>query len=104
MGTFMTQNLKLAINDLFHAGSLDETQNLNIQSWSLPSQFLTLPIFIMFKFVFCATAITLAIPCGMVTPVFTIGAGIGRLYGEIASLVDPDIVPGDNCKKKKKRL
>ena len=31
---------------------------------------------------------------GLVTPVFAIGAGIGRFYGEIISLIVPNSVPG----------
>lgn len=60
---------------------------LHLDSWDEPSVFLNLILFVLFKFVLTAMSITMAIPCGVFTPVFAIGAGVGRFFGELTVIM-----------------
>ena len=39
------------------------------------------------KFINTALSISLPIPCGLFTPLFTIGAAVGRLFGELLAVI-----------------
>eukprot|EP00962_Isochrysis_galbana_P060416 scaffold34853_cov67-Isochrysis_galbana.AAC.1 len=57
--------------------------------WSHPSLRINLAIYIVCKFVFTSVAVGCPISCGMFTPVFLIGAAVGRLYGELLNDLTP---------------
>ena len=46
--------------------------------------------------VFCLLIVTLSLnlPQGMFVPLLAVGAGVGRIVGEFAKLLWPDIAPG----------
>ncbi|KAG9265320.1 chloride channel protein 2-like [Astyanax mexicanus] len=49
----------------------------------------TLAISFITKFFMSAVAISMPVPCGAFVPAFVIGAGLGRLVGEVAAVVLP---------------
>ena len=91
-GAMMRTGLRKGINDLFHEKDLVQTDvhaekgsgsHIHNNNWNLPSVFVTLPAFAAGKFILTAVTIALPIPCGVITPVFAAGAGVGRLFGEV---------------------
>jgi chloride channel 2 len=63
------------INTLFSTSNIFDvwSENMNV--------YLTLFLFIVYKFIFTAISLGLPIPCGLFIPVFIIGATGGRLIG-----------------------
>lgn len=82
-GSFLGIGLKHAIDDLFHEGNLDEKLVTHADDWASGSLNMNLLVFIVFKFVFSACNCVLPLPYGVVIPVFAVGSGIGRLFGEV---------------------
>ncbi|KAM7400635.1 hypothetical protein PAMA_005026 [Pampus argenteus] len=66
-------------------------------AWKHPqvNVFITLILFIIMKFWMSAVATTMPVPCGAFMPVFLIGAGFGRLVGEIMATMFPDGIHAD---------
>ncbi|CAJ1072265.1 chloride channel protein 2a isoform X7 [Xyrichtys novacula] len=66
-------------------------------AWKHPqvNVFITLILFIIMKFWMSAVATTMPVPCGAFMPVFLIGAGFGRLVGEIMAVMFPDGIHAD---------
>ncbi|XP_076833029.1 chloride channel protein 2-like isoform X2 [Brachyhypopomus gauderio] len=60
-------------------------------AWKHPyvSVFVTLTISVVMKFFMSAVAISMPVPCGAFVPAFVIGAGLGRLVGEVTAVVIP---------------
>jgi chloride channel 2 len=56
--------------------------------------FYALFVFILVRFASSAVSIGLALPAGVFTPAFAVGAGVGRLVGEILPRIGVAIVPG----------
>ncbi|KAK4536880.1 hypothetical protein CDCA_CDCA10G2905 [Cyanidium caldarium] len=77
---------RAAINDLFRAVPLKMTDNFGwIELVSLP----------IVKFLLVAVSLGLPLPAGIFIPSFLIGAGCGRLFGEVLRLVfGAAVVPG----------
>ncbi|XP_061654539.1 chloride channel protein 2a isoform X2 [Phyllopteryx taeniolatus] len=65
--------------------------------WKHPqvNVFITLVLFIVMKFWMSAVATTMPVPCGAFMPVFLIGAGFGRLVGEIMAAMFPGGIHAD---------
>ncbi|KAM9468775.1 chloride channel protein 2-like [Clarias gariepinus] len=61
-------------------------------AWKHPkvNVFGTLTISFITKFFMSALAISMPVPCGAFVPAFVIGAGLGRLVGEVAAVVLPE--------------
>ncbi|KAI5098580.1 chloride channel, voltage-sensitive 2b [Silurus meridionalis] len=61
-------------------------------AWKHPrvGVFVTLTISVIMKFFMSAVAISMPLPCGAFVPAFVIGAGLGRLVGEVAAVVLPE--------------
>ncbi|XP_026799136.2 chloride channel protein 2 isoform X2 [Pangasianodon hypophthalmus] len=61
-------------------------------AWKHPqvNVFGTLTISFIMKFFMSAVAISMPVPCGAFVPAFVIGAGLGRLVGEVAAVVLPE--------------
>ncbi|KAF6004795.1 Chloride Channel [Cyanidiococcus yangmingshanensis] len=77
---------RAAINDLFKAVPLHMTDHFG---WA---ELILLPLA---KFVLVALSIGLPLPAGVFVPSFLIGAGFGRLYGELMRIIFGDvIIPG----------
>jgi chloride channel 2 len=77
---------RAAINDLFKAVPLYMTDHFG---WA---ELVLLPLV---KFVLVALSIGLPLPAGVFVPSFLIGAGFGRLYGELMRMLFGDVViPG----------
>ena len=60
-----------------------------VQEWSAGSLIFNLVIFVIVKFCITILSITMPIPAGVFVPVFVIGAGFGRLVGEIMAIWFP---------------
>ncbi|BAM82041.1 probable CLC-type chloride channel [Cyanidioschyzon merolae strain 10D] len=77
---------RATINDLFKAVPLYQTDHFG---WT---ELILMPII---KFILVALSIGLPLPAGVFVPSFLIGAGFGRLYGELMRVVFGNaIVPG----------
>lgn len=85
-GGYMIGNLREVANDLFHEGSLEEIEHLYFQNWGDGSAVVSLTAFTIFKALFAVICLTVPVPCGLITPVFAVGAGLGRLFGEVTIL------------------
>ena len=112
-GEYMINGLRRSIDDLFHEGKLNDYTKLYANNWvvdnSLGSSassssaiingvvtndednninglFIHLTLFILIKFIFSAASLTLPVPFGVIIPVFSIGAALGRLIGELLQL------------------
>eukprot|EP00045_Choanoeca_perplexa_P018311 m.286664 g.286664 ORF g.286664 m.286664 type:complete len:779 (+) comp17779_c0_seq1:8056-10392(+) len=66
-----------------------------IEEWSHQPVLLSLTLFIILKFGLTALSITLPIPAGVFVPVFVLGAGVGRFFGESMALFFPFGLMGD---------
>lgn len=86
--TFSTQYLQLSdkviINEMFRADNLTTYENAD---WGSPSIALNLLIYFLAKIIQTAFSISLQIPCGVFTPVFTAGSAFGRFFGLVMDTV-----------------
>ncbi|XP_055837032.1 chloride channel protein 2-like [Episyrphus balteatus] len=62
-----------------------------ISHWKTPggSIFLNLTCYVLFTYIFSIICYTLPLPSGSFIPVFKIGAGFGRLFGELMHIIFP---------------
>jgi len=60
----------------------------------IPYLYLNLILSFSAKFLLTSMAIVLPLPCGLFTPIFVIGATLGRIFGEIVTDLGVDTVPG----------
>ena len=76
--------------------TLFSTSDSDIEIWTERNIYLTLVLFIAYKFIFTAISLGLPVPCGLYIPVFIIGAAGGRLIGEFLLFLLPNsgIIPG----------
>ncbi|XP_062872597.1 chloride channel protein 2-like [Trichomycterus rosablanca] len=54
--------------------------------------FVTLTIAFIMKLFMSAVAISMPVPCGAFVPAFVVGAGLGRLVGEVTAIILPEAV------------
>eukprot|EP00736_Rhodelphis_marinus_P009089 Rmarinus@m.8380 len=80
----LQHDAKEIMNELFSSDSLSE-------HWSSPK--LALTVFFAVNLVLTAVSVGLPVPCGAFTPVFVLGAALGRLFGEILASFLP-VEPG----------
>lgn len=59
------------------------------KEWAHGNIFVNLLVFIFFKFFLAPLAVSLPIPAGVFVPVFVLGAGVGRLGGELMAEAFP---------------
>eukprot|EP00041_Stephanoeca_diplocostata_P028753 m.831332 g.831332 ORF g.831332 m.831332 type:complete len:365 (+) comp23430_c0_seq23:1091-2185(+) len=78
IGQHMGLSQTTEITHLFSSARL-ETQH----EWSSGNIFVNLLVFITVKFFLVPLAVSLPIPAGVFVPVFVLGAGFGRLVGEV---------------------
>eukprot|EP00698_Gefionella_okellyi_P024064 TRINITY_DN8399_c0_g1_i1.p1 TRINITY_DN8399_c0_g1~~TRINITY_DN8399_c0_g1_i1.p1 ORF type:complete len:749 (-),score=147.33 TRINITY_DN8399_c0_g1_i1:91-2022(-) len=83
---FLRGGQKVSINRLFTENTVRAAWE-----WDPTSTFLNLCIFIIFKYFFSMVSVGLPVGAGMFMPVFALGAGVGRLFGEIVHLIFPSI-------------
>ncbi|CAI5723602.1 unnamed protein product [Peronospora destructor] len=91
VGRFMQLTQHQTINDMFSTKTLtahevSNTTHLSIDfgsSWTSPSLIMNLFTYVVVRFWSAIISITVFVPSGIVTPVFAIGAVVGRLFGEM---------------------
>ncbi|KAL0478934.1 hypothetical protein AKO1_007817, partial [Acrasis kona] len=74
-----------------------EVTNILFDTSPLPTRrpLLSLFIFVVARFILTAITVVLPISCGLFTPVYAVGAGVGRFMGEFVHLfVDTAVRPG----------
>lgn len=88
VGSFMQLTQRQAIDDMLASESLAASStatHLSLDfgsSWKSPSLALNLLAYAIVRFWALAISATVLVPSGIVTPVFAIGAALGRLFGE----------------------
>ncbi|CAH0473599.1 unnamed protein product [Peronospora belbahrii] len=95
VGSFMHLTQRQTIDDMFSTKTLTahEVSNkthLSVtfgSSWTSPSLILNLFAYVVVRFWSMVISITVFVPSGIVTPVFAIGAVLGRLFGEIVVIL-----------------
>uniref|UniRef100_A0A7S2RGL4 Chloride channel protein n=1 Tax=Mucochytrium quahogii TaxID=96639 RepID=A0A7S2RGL4_9STRA len=85
LGDFMQFSLHDAIGDLLTNDEI--THAPNSPHWDNPTLFINLLLFAAIKFLLSVLAINLPVPCGVFTPVFAVGAALGRFFGELVFLM-----------------
>ncbi|KAF0685833.1 Aste57867_22308 [Aphanomyces stellatus] len=101
VGACMLVSNRALIDDMFLAKDIN-TSNATIlfekfhATWGTPSLPLNLSLLFAIRYISSAISATVAIPNGVFTPVFALGAVLGRLFGETLAFIAPDswvIVP-----------
>ncbi|TYZ58990.1 hypothetical protein PybrP1_002142 [[Pythium] brassicae (nom. inval.)] len=90
VGSFMQLSQRQMIDDMFSAGNLTGSTHLAEdfgQLWTSPSLALNLVVYVVVRFFSTAISATVLVPSGIVTPVFAVGAALGRLFGEMIVLL-----------------
>uniref|UniRef100_K3WAV1 Chloride channel protein n=1 Tax=Globisporangium ultimum (strain ATCC 200006 / CBS 805.95 / DAOM BR144) TaxID=431595 RepID=K3WAV1_GLOUD len=88
VGSFMQLSQRQMIDDMFSTGNLASADSTHLakdfgQLWTSPSLALNLFSYICVRFVSTVISATVMVPSGIVTPVFAVGAAVGRLFGEM---------------------
>eukprot|EP00937_MAST-01D_sp_MAST-1D-sp2_P000530 g530.t1 len=99
IGEFMLLSNRGVIIELFdsHESGIGANSTNVRTAWSQGGGLgANLVLFVAIRFVATALMVSLAIPCGVVTPVFAVGAGIGRAAGELfaAMHISSELVAG----------
>jgi chloride channel 2 len=95
VGSFMQLTQRQTIDDMFSTKTLSSFEvstatHLAVDfgsSWTSPSLLLNLFAYVLVRFWSLAISATVFVPCGIVTPVFAIGAALGRLFGELVVIL-----------------
>ena len=96
IGDYMALLPVAAFRDLSVTGPISNAE----ADWDIISIWVSVPLFIFSRFFLTAFAVSLPIPAGLFVPIITVGAGVGRLTGEILSPLiqsDPQLsqnIPG----------
>ncbi|KAF0740818.1 hypothetical protein AaE_008723, partial [Aphanomyces astaci] len=101
LGTCMLISNRALIDDMFLATDLTTSNATNLferyhGSWGSPHLAVNLSVLFVVRYVASAMSATVAIPNGIFTPAFALGAVLGRLFGEALASAAPDswvIVP-----------
>jgi len=97
IGDYMNLLPMAAFKNLAVIGSLDNATALD---WLDISVWVSVPLFLLSRFWLTGLSISMPIPCGLFVPFITVGAGVGRLFGEavypsLDPLLDPTMeLPG----------
>lgn len=89
MGPFMYVNLVTSMDDLFSNQPLANITTLGSYSWTSNNVYASLFAYSSIRFLLTVLDVTLPVPIGIVFPSFAIGAGFGRLCGELLLLAFP---------------
>mmetsp|Transcript_26173 Transcript_26173/g.42895 ORF Transcript_26173/g.42895 Transcript_26173/m.42895 type:complete len:930 (-) Transcript_26173:102-2891(-) len=90
---FIRNEYQLNMSELFSKDRLPSWAHLPLAKTEYTANlYFVLLVFVLFRFLLTAFANSLPIPCGVFVPVFTAGAGIGRLYGELMETLFPDFI------------
>ncbi|KAK1931251.1 Chloride channel protein F [Phytophthora citrophthora] len=95
VGSFMQLTQRQTIDDMFSTKTLTSDEvatatHLSVDfgsSWTSPSLILNLFAYVIVRFWALAISATVFVPSGIVTPVFAIGAALGRLFGEVVVIL-----------------
>lgn len=86
-GWFLTEKEKLDFEKDLTVSSSNVTEDLNWNwNWGSFTSFSNLLIYSVLKSVLTIFSLNLDVPCGLFTPVFVIGAALGRFFGEFLLL------------------
>eukprot|EP00741_Cyanophora_paradoxa_P000026 tig00000057_g24.t1 len=92
-GSFARNEYHSSMNQLFQGEKLPEWAHSPLEGVETSANPLfVLLVFVSIRFFLTALATALPIPCGVFVPVFTAGAALGRLFGEVAAVMFPDVV------------
>ncbi|KAE9335626.1 hypothetical protein PF008_g13407 [Phytophthora fragariae] len=91
VGSFMQLTQRQTIDDMFSTKTFTHDEvatatHLSVDfgsSWTSPSLTLNLFAYVVVRFWSLVISATVFVPCGIVTPVFAIGAALGRIFGEM---------------------
>ncbi len=91
LGHYAIVDLRTAVNELVSELPLHRTKGESFVWSETPGvrEFLSLFVFGIIRFVQTAISLNLAIPCGVFTPVFAVGAAAGRFFGELVYMMGP---------------
>eukprot|EP01117_Protostelium_nocturnum_P010277 TRINITY_DN3695_c0_g2_i1.p1 TRINITY_DN3695_c0_g2~~TRINITY_DN3695_c0_g2_i1.p1 ORF type:complete len:818 (-),score=252.61 TRINITY_DN3695_c0_g2_i1:1784-4237(-) len=81
-GSFMALSPVAALSDLVNAKDWSDT-HLNSHEWENRNIFVNLFIFGLSRFVLIPLSILIPIPCGLFVPSLSLGAAVGRAFGEL---------------------
>lgn len=79
----------LMMNDRDVVNEMFRNEVLSSNSWNQMG-WITLLIYIIVKFTLTVLPCGMPLPCGIFTPIFTIGAVTGRLFGELIHIIFPN--------------
>jgi len=83
IGTWNSQPPLWSISDLVSNGPLNAPY-LYSRDWNNRNIFLNLFIFFLTRYILTPVSIIMPVPCGLFVPLLTIGAAVGRIFGELA--------------------
>eukprot|EP00301_Raphidiophrys_heterophryoidea_P021709 c6054_g1_i2.p1 GENE.c6054_g1_i2~~c6054_g1_i2.p1 ORF type:complete len:867 (-),score=208.46 c6054_g1_i2:164-2764(-) len=92
-GQHMRQGMKSSLHDFFLNSPLSPTSSPppNANDWQRsPGVLMNLALFVVIKMLVCCLAVCCPAPTGVFTPVFILGAGVGRFMGELMCLMFPN--------------
>uniref|UniRef100_A0A0G4HDE0 Chloride channel protein n=1 Tax=Chromera velia CCMP2878 TaxID=1169474 RepID=A0A0G4HDE0_9ALVE len=84
---FLGNQDRRQINEMFSNKGISDEMSI------LGSEFFTMLVFVIYKNVLTALSLACPVPCGSFVPTFVLGAGLGRLYGNIVNLFIPGCSP-----------
>eukprot|EP01083_Nonionella_stella_P094739 265897_1 len=87
IGDFAIEPARKAVSDMFNVEYLNECDDAShcyYHDWVTNGGiYWNLSIFYVLNYLFTICSVTLSVPCGIFSPVFTLGSVLGRIYGEI---------------------
>ncbi|PRP77988.1 hypothetical protein PROFUN_14108 [Planoprotostelium fungivorum] len=86
LGSFMALSPAAALSDLANAETWSET-SLKSKEWLNRNIFANLFFFALSRFILIPLSILIPIPCGLFVPSLSLGASVGRMFGEISALL-----------------
>ena len=93
VGSYMCKGQLQSVDELFASQRLSEDWHAESASSDFsPGLMGSLISYVFFRFSLLVVGISLPLPCGVFAPSLAIGAGIGRIVGEIMRVIDPDFV------------
>eukprot|EP01114_Cavostelium_apophysatum_P023094 TRINITY_DN8592_c0_g1_i2.p1 TRINITY_DN8592_c0_g1~~TRINITY_DN8592_c0_g1_i2.p1 ORF type:complete len:768 (-),score=174.80 TRINITY_DN8592_c0_g1_i2:384-2687(-) len=83
IGNFISLAPLKGLSDLVSEKELTN-QTLNAKDWGNRNIYLNLFIFMASRYIITPLSIIMPVPCGLFVPILTIGASVGRIFGEAA--------------------
>jgi len=86
IGNFMSLSSVSALSDLTNKNDLS-SPGINGKDWQSRNILLNIFLFTLSRYILVPISIIMPIPCGLFVPTLSIGAGIGRLFGEAGKIL-----------------